>query len=286
MAQWGSDKFTGNSAPNWFFNLATGPRDLPANNIIYQRPNHPASNEMVCATSRGWEKVIKYDDSSGTTRYKRELLVSIRGLANNLAYGSNVVVGAGATTLCACPEILATRWADANSDPQYTAPEGQAVKYSNTATSNIGMYITFSESVFVDTTGGTPSFDVIQTGGAGTNPLQYNSGSGTNVLLFSNTITTGSFPLDVWSDLELKVSNDTNGAAAWIDLNGGVISGVTSEYGRGSNTVTADTSRLANLSSRGVGAALPNSNTLVSEREGVRLSRGAPWSPGRPMIGS
>jgi hypothetical protein len=220
--QWGSQRFQGNTQPNWY--TAVGDE-------IYTRQNHPAADENLEATDRGWERVVRYTDSNGVARTKREVVVANRGLVNALAYGTSTEVTADTV---ASPEITDIRW--------------HAASYA-AGTTEVGVVVTFSEPVVVDCTIGIPTIAVTEVNGTGTTAVALSlnhtaSGNGTNKLTFVSdwTLTSG----DVVGPLD--------DAPLFISVNGGNIKGALTMYGRGANTSTQDPKRVSNVSSFGVSA--------------------------------
>jgi len=220
--QWGTQRFQGNTQPNWY--TAVGDE-------IYTRPNHPAADENLEATDRGWERVVRYKDSSGKDRTKREVVIANGGLVNALAYGTSTEVTAATT---ASPEITDIRWHQAS----YAATDTE-----------VGVVVTFSEPVVVSGGGvGGATIATGQIGGSGPTKVALSlnhalSGNGTNKLLFVST-----WDLDADDTLAL-VDNK-----AFITLGSSTIKGALTQYGRGANTSTQDPKRVANISSYGVSA--------------------------------
>jgi hypothetical protein len=229
---WGSERFESNTQPNWY----TGVGDQ-----IYTRPNHPAADENLEATDRGWEQVIRYTDAHGVARTKREVVVANRELVNALAYGTSTEVTAATT---GSPQITDIRWHQAS----YVATDTE-----------VGVVVTFSEPVLVTASNwaSPPTIATGQIGGSGPSKVALSlnhaaSGNGTNKLLFVST-----WDLDAADTLAL-VDNK-----AFITIGTGTITGAKTQYGRGANTVTADATRVANLSSYGV-ASLGSSAVVVT----------------------
>jgi len=241
--QWGSQRFQGNTQPNWYPDLTTADRGGDgnvANNVIYTRPNHPLAGENLEATDRGWERVVSYTDSSGQARTKREVVVAQGGLANTLAYGTDA---AAAQVSAGAPQIVDIRWRDAN-----TAYDSE-IAYA-ASTSEVGVVVTFSEPVFVNASGGIPTITIAYSGGSDF-VAPVTSGNGTNKLVFTDSTTKNES-----TNLTLVDS------LTFIAHASGLIHGLTAGtgYGRKSgalaaNTPTAFTKRLANLSSLGIASA-------------------------------
>ena len=244
--QWGSQRFQGNTQPNWYPDLTTADRGGDgnvANNVIYTRPNHPLAGENLEATDRGWERVVSYTDSSGQARTKREVVVAQGGLANTFAYGTDTT----ATQLSAgAPQIVDIRWRDAN-----TASDSE-IAYAAGAT-EIGVVVTYSEPVFVTATGGIPQLTVTGSS-AGALTLKVSSGNGTNQLTFSSPGT----PTTLTQSETLTMAD----SKTFIAISSGTIHGLAdgTGYGRKSGALTANTpakntSRVANVSSLGIASA-------------------------------
>tara|TARA_Y100000996_G_C22461741_1_gene618366 strand:- start:143 stop:985 length:843 start_codon:yes stop_codon:yes gene_type:complete len=258
MASWGTQQNQGNSAPNWYVDLSTRERGGDgnvANNVIYRRPNHPAAAENLEATERGWERVIRYTDSSGTVRIKREIVVVQHDLANTLAYGTSNSVTANVSG----PVITDIRWRDANTA---LYANGQAVDSSiayAAGQTEIAIVVTFSEPVYVDTHTGFIPYISIDSTPSMPQPGRavLTSGNGTNKLVFANTMNWlgGALVEDdvlnlVDSHTFITGTHDSVGTP-WVSDG---IYGLQANtgYGRNANTPYPELKRYANLSSRGV----------------------------------
>ena len=281
--QWGTEKFTGNSAPNWFKDTTVGggAGTYPANNVIYARPNHPADNHNLELTDRGWEKVIRYSDSAGVARTKREVVIAVGGLANTIAYGSNT---ASANVSSAGPSIVDIYWSTGNNAIGLISggAGGDGILYPE-ASATVGVTVVFSEPVFVlNSIHNTANYAAVNvaaasTVGAGADTFidcRTISGNGTNALTFSN----GAISLASADTFSIADS------ATFITLNGtATISAATTYSGRGANTDSLTSQkRPANLSSFGVGTTGANTDVMqavagqtLAADAGARLSADA-----------
>ena len=211
MGQWGTQRFQGNSAPNWYVDLTTddtgaGTDDrghlkrgyTTGNNTIYSRPNHPAAAENLEATDRGWVRVIKYKDSSGAERTKREIVVAQGNLANTLSHGSEA---AAAPATSGGPQIVDIRWGAANNSTGRISGTagGDGILYA--AADEVTVVVTFDQPVVVEGAGngttnflfanvetGTTSGGAVAGGAAKRLICHAKSGNGTNQIVFANTI--------------------------------------------------------------------------------------------------
>jgi hypothetical protein len=163
-------------------------------------------------------------------------VVSNRGLSNTLAYG---------TTDGPVQDIEVT--AATTGSPQITDIRFHQASYA-AADTEVGVVVTFSEPVHVTSTNWAdgPVIETGQIGGSGPSKVELAlnhtlSGNGTNKLLFVST-----WDLDATDTISLVDDME------FITKNTGTISAAKTQYGRGANTVTADATRVANLSSYGV----------------------------------
>ena len=232
---WGSERFEGNTQPNWYVGVG---------DQIYTRPNHPAADENLEATDRGWERVVRYTDGAGVSRTKREVVVANRGLVNALAYGTSTEVTAATV---ASPEIVDIRW--------------HAASYAAHAAREVGVVVTFSEPVVVECSNwdDAPVIEVAELNATGTEvELNLNhvaSGNGTNKLVFISNWT-------VAEGHEISLNDNKE----FITVNTGTIKGALTQYGRGANTSTQDPKRVANVSSYGVSGLLNATNVTGDAR--------------------
>jgi hypothetical protein len=260
--QWGTQRFQGNTQPNWHVDLTTdgtaGSRGYNANNVIYSRPNHPNAGENLEATDRGWERVVQYKDSNGNQRTKREVVVAQGGLANTLAYGTSGTELLADTT--GGPHIVDIRWATANNT---TGPGGGAggegMLYSTEDT--VGLVVTFSEPVQMDESASVATgITVASTGGTPPTPLTLTSGNNTNKLTFTKDMTgTAMAAGDILSIVDDKTFIALGGATTLKALKSGTGFG-RKGGGENANTPTASTHRSANVSSLGISGLLSTTN--------------------------
>ena len=257
--QWGTQRFQGNTQPNWYPDLTTADRGGSgnvANNVIYTRPNHPNAGETLEATDRGWERVVSYTDSTGKARTKREVVVAQGGLANTLAYGTDA---AAAQVSAGAPQIVDIRWRDAN-----TAYDSE-IAYA-LGTSEVGVVVTYSEPVFVTATGGIPTVEIAYSGGTNFQ-APVTSGNGTNQLVFTDSTTKAAGTNLTLADNKL-----------FIVVNNGTIHGLIAGtgYGRKSGALTANTpakntSRVANVSSLGIASAQTGAGLTLAVDAGRKV---------------
>lgn len=253
MGNWGSQRFQANSAPNWYTKIATKTYgDSGGANTVtsaHKRPNHPADGFKLEVTERGWERVLDYIDSSGRRRIKREVVVADRNLANTIAYGSDV-------DGVASPSIVGMYWANTT--------------YINNVDTGATptIYVKFSEPVVADLSDSTVE-DIprvrIQDNNGVNQFLYLQTGNGTSTWGFSHDATSNCSGEATY----LFVRGDggtaeAEGTPIILGVNAatpyGNVYATTSQMGRESNTVTQDTNRVANVSSRGVTSNLTGSD--------------------------
>jgi len=252
--QWGTQRFQGNTQPNWYPDLTTADRGGDgnvANNVIYTRPNHPNAGETLEATDRGWERVVRYTDAQGTPRTKREVVVAQGDLANTLAFGTSGTI----TEANYGPVITDIRWRDAN-----TAYDS-AIAYASGST-EIGVVVTFSEPVYLDESGGLTTIAVTGSAGAIAG-LRATSGNNTNKLVFTTTHT-----------LVADETLDLVDSATFIALNNATLKGTQANtgYGRTANTPYPETFRNANVSSTGVRNAIAYDGLTIAVNAGQKVA--------------
>ena len=257
--QWGTQRFQGNTQPNWNVDLTTdgtsGSRGYNANNVIYSRPNHPNAGENLEATDRGWERVVQYKDSNGNQRTKREVVVAQGGLANTLAYGTSGTELLADTT--GGPHIVDIRWATSNND---TGPSGgvggDGFLYATTDT--VGVVVTFSEAVRMDESSAIATgITVVASSGTAPTPLLLTSGNNTNKLTFTKT------QAGMTAGATLSIAD----VVGFINLGSATLTALKSGTGLGrksgalaANTPVASTHRAANVSSLGISGLLSTTN--------------------------
>jgi len=255
--QWGTQRFQGNTQPNWHVDLTTdgtaGSRGYNANNVIYSRPNHSNAGENLEATDRGWERVVSYTDSSGQARTKREVVIAQGGLANTLAFGTADIGKdlANLAKVAGGPQIVDIRWSTANNDTGLVSGVGggDGFLFPSTTAATPGVVVTYSEPVLMDETSAIATGVVLAKTGGSVPALKLTSGNGTNQLTFSGTGTAMAAGATVsFADSKTFI---VVGSATLTALKSGT------GFGRKSgalaaNTPAASTHRTANVSSLGI----------------------------------
>jgi hypothetical protein len=156
--QWGTGPADADERPNWFKDTTVNNDPVgtatTANTVIYSRANHPADAELLEATDRGWERVVRYG-TGAAARTKREVVIA------------NGKLGTTLTT----PQIVDIRWGT-KQQTAWTAVTDDCV-----------IVVTFNQPVFVSA--GTPT--ATPTASAGTDPIcTFDADSNkTNKLTFS-----------------------------------------------------------------------------------------------------
>jgi len=132
--QWGTGTGDATERPNWFKDTTVNNDPVgtatTANTVIYSRENHPADAELLEATDRGWERVVRYGN-----RTKREVVVANGELGTTLD----------------TPKIVDIRWGT-KQQTDWTAGTDDCV-----------IVVTFNQPVFVSA--GTPTATPATTGG-------------------------------------------------------------------------------------------------------------------------
>ena len=267
---WGAERYQGNTEPNWYTDLtdnSVAAADFKnANNVIYDRPNHPSASENLEATDRGWERVVSYTDSHGNARTKREVVVATRDLANTLSYGtkgSADVVG-NKPNQHGGPQIVDIRWGDGNSSWTTTLANdtGADYKYVTGQHSGANVVVTFSEAVFLNETSGRATLNVTTTTTKGKNgvaslELFCTSGNGTNQLLFTNVCssTGGLLAGDVLTLVDNKNTPAAYTGHELIKLNSAELHNVAAGKHPGRGDTLAAGTRKANISPYGVASS-------------------------------
>ena len=261
---WGAERYQGNTEPNWYTDLtdnSVAAADFKnANNVIYDRPNHPNASENLEATDRGWERVVSYTDRHGNARTKREVVVATRDLANTLSYGTK-----GSADLVANkpnqhggPQIVDIRWGDGNSSWTTSAATAADYKYVVGTGSGANVVVTFSEAVFLNETSGRATLNVTTTTTKGKNggaslELFCTSGNGTNQLVFTNVCST--VAADVFTLVDNKNTPAAFTAHELIKLNSATLFNVAAGKHPGRGDTLAVGTRKANISPYGVASS-------------------------------